>query len=712
MDPSPLAVTLGALQSNVAMPAIGSGHTRAANAVAFLSNSVVASGSSDGTIRVWDGHARSLTDPLTTGSIAIVSDLAVDVHDGRRVLLAARGNGTVDLWDVTRPRRPVLRNSFRVGDDSPLNAVAVSPDGSEVVVGGDDQKVSFWSVSDPSDPKALGSVGVPFSVQDLAFTADGTQLAVAGADGVAVLTGPDFAHTALGWLETDRAAHTLAFAPDGSLAYSFDVPTQPGIGLRSSTGATRVLPTTAGVYSLAFTRDSKVLVSGGIDADVTTWDVASGREYGPPRMEDGQRAVRAVSVSPDARTIAAVGDADSLKLWPLEVKGSLATTLGSLAESDVSPDGAWVQPDLRDLAVGPDGQVAAAADSGGAVIWRSDADADGALPSPIVTIPPKADSWTTAVAYHGDVLAVASGDSVTTWRTGSKCRDWPHSACQLSTSTTIPSGVTDISFGRKGNWLATGDYSGHVTLWKIANGKIGRKITTWTADPRQVNTVAVSPTGDLVATADDDGSIEVRDVRDPRSPRRLERVRKAHDGQWIAALAFSPDGKTLASGGGDQQTVLWSVDLHARRPLRRLSGSLPIQTNTILALAFSPDGSVLAAGDGDGAVCLYDVQTRGAIGSGSCLIEHYSGDNLSAIWAIQFTPDGAALLSAGLGNPVVRWDSVLWSAGDDEETLDRVGAAVCRFAGRNLTVDEWQQAFADTQLAGDRHQTCPAYPLP
>ncbi len=134
------------------------------------------------------------------------------------------------------------------------------------------------------------------------------------------------------------------------------------------------------------------------------------------------------------------------------------------------------------------------------------------------------------------------------------------------------------------------------------------------------------------------------------------------------------------------------------------------QTNSILSLAFSPNGQVLAAADGDGSICLYDVPSHRAIGG--CMTPHESSENLSGMRAVAFTGDGSALLSAGDGNPLEQWNAALWAASGDAASRDRLAAAVCGVAGRNLTEAEWNQAFVDTRLVGKRHRTCPTFPLP
>jgi len=80
----------------------------------------------------------------------------------------------------------------------------------------------------------------------------------------------------------------------------------------------------------------------------------------------------------------------------------------------------------------------------------------------------------------------------------------------------------------------------------------------------------------------------------------------------VSALAFAPDGKTLASGGLDQKVVFLGDRPQASEAVRRLWEGH--QSNSILALAFSPSG-IVAAGDGDGSTCLYDMTRRRSIGT-------------------------------------------------------------------------------------------------
>jgi WD40 repeat protein len=114
--------------------------------------------------------------------------------------------------------------------------------------------------------------------------------------------------------------------------------------------------------------------------------------------------------------------------------------------------------------------------------------------------------------------------------------------------------------------------------------------------------LAFSPDGRILASTGDDRVVRLWDLASARSLALLE---DHTDG--VRALAFSPDGGTLASAGNDRVVRLW--DPTSARSLAALGG----HTGQVLGLAFSPDGRILASAGGDDTLRLWDARTMDAV---------------------------------------------------------------------------------------------------
>ena len=611
-----------------------------------------------------DRYVRLIEDanaPLSTvlGTFSGAATRAAFSHDGRT--LAALGvdgdKGTLQLWDMKDPAHPVpLGQPYRVPASASL---AFSPDGNTLattdytITGG----VRLWDVKDPAHPRSLGpALPEATSMNPIAFSPDGHILATGAASYVAErlwnVTDPSHP-TPLGQpLPHASAVNTIAFSPDSRSLVTSSVTDGARLwNIKDPAHAALVGKIWTGVGAAVFTPDGHTLAIGD-DGTVQLLNLSDPTHvvaWGGP-LTTYQGDLYTMALSPDGRTLAAPDADQTFRLWNITSPAHPASLGPSLVGQTSRIDS---------LSFSHDGDSVVTTGNGDPVVhlWHLPA---GMLTGHTDTV------ISTVFAPNGRVLATAAEDStVRLWNTAD-----PAHPVASSLIKNFNGAVRTMAFSADSHILATiATSDGHLYLWNVTDPSkpvIVARIDFSLNSGDGVDRVAFSPDGRTLATVNgtvdvgDDHSLRLWDISDLAHPR----LRGHADDSGVSAngynfliggCVFSPDGRTLVVAGGysNESVRFWDVT-DPEHPV--LSGP-PLEGGAD-AMALSPDGRLLAtvtktpdAGTpGDGDVKLWDISNHNHPVSLGPPLSGYT-DTLGANPAtgIAISPDGRTLATSGSG---------------------------------------------------------------
>jgi YD repeat-containing protein len=596
--------------------------------------------------------------------------------EGIFVTEGPENTGMIDLRDATTGDSV---RSWIGHEDSDVNDVQFSNDGSMLATAGDDGFLKIW---DPDTGEEIASVRGTTSAWGQSFDADGRLVAAAWPDEGVVRVAEAATGTIVRTFEgLDTFVVDTALSPDGTrLALaSGGADFASVVDIRTGDLLFELPRHTASVFAVSWSPDGRWIATASADSSVRVWDASTGTLQ--ERLVGHTGVVNTVDWSPDSRRIVSGGSDGTARVWELEVHPTRGTVevegrqvyvlSAQQTQSGLfavfSPDGRrvltgdvviaaikiWdlsIQGDaevinvptdhqgLVDVAYLPDGRVVASHERGSVAIW----DVDGDTTEPSGTLGPAGGSETPVF----QVATSPDGERVAMVRDGSSVVSvWNVETGTLAFDHDVGSVITSIDWSGDGQYLAAGTWD-DGSLYALDADDGGRQVLVG-SEPDPIRAVAFAPDGRTIAAAtynqpDPDAShVSIWDARGREIVQEL--------GVEVSSLAYDGSGERLAMGSYDGTVQIRDA---STGDVERSFGAGSV---TIMDIVFSPDGRMLATSGEDAAVRLFDLDVE--TGAQQLVLR---GHQL-LVSGLDFSPDGKRLASAS-GDGVVR----VWALDIDE----------------------------------------------
>ena len=424
----------------------------------------------------------------------------------------------------------------------------------------------------------------------------------------------------------------------------------------------------AGVNGVAYTPDGNTLISADGSGTIILWNVQTHQPI--TQLKNPGNSVWGMSLSPDGKILATY-NIDTLSLWDLNNRSLLPPLGGNMP----SPIGVAFSPDSKLLAVvgasgsginnavfiwnvidhtlvnqlkingadsvafNPDGKSVAVGDSfGSTLLW------DVASGSQIGKFKGHSETRIGAVVFSSDGKSVASGGNdgqILVWDVVSR-------NLKVQFTTTNGSSITALIFSPDGKTLVSNvldltSKGSAVWLWGVSSaGSIGIQPTQLKGHRDTVQVLAFSPDGRTFASGGKDANVILWNATANVSPLGNRFYQSNSYSSNVYAVAFNQVNKQLAVADANK-VMLWDKDGHTQQ------AKFDNSYDNIMSLAYSPDGNILAGGNVFGDVFLWDAVNYK-------LLSQVKGDKSVTVSSLAFSPDGKTLATAGGDKIITLWN--------------------------------------------------------
>ena len=647
---------LSAIQHNgKPMYPTGAAHRDFVHALAFSPDGLTIASAGYRTVKLWQRPASSRVREIPVG--AVVTTVAVSANG--QWLATAGADNAIKLWNLTdgQPGKTLA------GHAAAVHSLAFNADGSKLASASEDKTIRVWNLADGTEANKIES---PAPAKAVVFNADGTKVIVGQADNIIRI-----------W------------------AIPAAAPFMPEKEIKGHGGP---------VTSLALiTPAGAQILSGSDDQTARVWDLASGNQV---RAFAHGGPVTSVAIRADG-LFAATGGANNIaKLWNnqtgaqvVELKGdvtlnrkvvertedqkvaqqfvalALATfkaaetnqkerdeAVKKANEAKVAADKAVVEqdPKVKEAATKAEAAKKAADDKkDDATLAKASTDAAAELTKQMDELKKRQDAVVSAVraVQLSETAAKAAVDQINAAKAQqdvmtaaqTKADADLKAATDLDTAAVKP--IRGVAFSVDGKRLLTSGDDNLIHVWDSTSGKA---IEVFAGHKAVVGSIATGPNGLVVSGSQDQTAAVWNTIPKwslvgqlgPKKEAPLD-LGPSPFVSRVLSLAFSRDGKWLATGGGEAsrsgELFLWDV---AQQTLAKELKDA--HSDTVMSIEFSRDGKYLVSGAADKFVKLWDLGTTKLVKSFEGHTHHVLGVSIKA--------DNSLIVSAGADNAIKVWN--------------------------------------------------------